>query len=179
MWTMTLGSGVTAAKSWKATPIPTTNSGGVMEIDITVTPGGAWNITLDLPSIEVIPQRSYDFGYWWRATSIGADIVAEMTVNWGVDSGDPDQTLGGELDAINTWYNDVGGNYTFYLPPGFFSFSTSTEEANISVVISGTGSYVGKVYLGAFSFGVPAVYLSEPNQGTLIYDAVWQEEYLG
>jgi len=179
MWTMTLGSGVTAAKSWKATPIPTTNSGGVMEIDITVTPGGAWNITLDLPSIEVIPQRSYDFGYWWRATSIGADIVAEMTVNWGVDSGDPDQTLGGELDAINTWYNDVGGNYTFYLPPGFFSFSTSTEEANISVVISGTGSYVGKVYLGAFSFGVPAVYLSEPNQGTLVYDAVWQEEYLG
>lgn len=32
---------VTAAKAWKATPLPTSNSGGVTEIDITVTPGGA------------------------------------------------------------------------------------------------------------------------------------------
>lgn len=180
MWTMTLGSGVTAAKSWKATPLPTSNSGGVMEIDITVTPVGAWTITLALPTITVVPRRSYDFGFGYYATDIGSSLSVVENVYWNgnVDPLDLLQTLGGAPAAINTWYFDVEGNQTGYVPPGFFSIGTDTVTGNVEVVISGSGSYVGKVYLGAFSFGVTAAYLSEPSIGTLTFDAVYQESLL-
>ena len=180
MWTMTLGSGVTAAKSWKATPLPTSNSGGVMEIDITVTPGGAWTVTLEYPTITVVPQRSYDFGFAYRTDDNGNSLSIVENVYWNgdVDPLDLAQQLGGAPVANDTWYFDVEGNETGYVPPGFVAVGTSTVTANVEVVISGTGSYTGKVYLGAFSFGVPALYVSESNIGTLTIDAVYQEALL-
>jgi len=179
MWTKNQTVGVTSAVSWKATP--TLLGYGSMEIDVTAAPVGAWNITLSHPNLTVIPSRSYDFGFAYYATNIGSALAVNLEVYWNnnVDPLDVAQTLGGAPSAINNWYTDADGNFTGEVLPGYFSVGPSTTRADVDVVISGTGSYVGKVYIDFVTFGVPAISISEPNIGTLVYDAVWQEGYLG
>jgi len=179
MWTKTQTVGVTSAVSWKSTP--TLLGYGSMEIDVTAAPVGAWEINLAHPQLTVIPSRSYDFGFAYRATNIGSSLAVNLSVYWNndVDPLDVAQTLGGAPSAINTWYTDADGNFTGEVLPGFFSIGSSTTAADVEVVITGSGSYVGKIYIDFVTFGVPAISISEPNIGTLVYDAVWQEEYLG
>src|SRR5204863_4482290 len=96
MWTMTPGPGVTAAKSWVSSPSVGNGSAGAMQIDITVTPVGAWSIELVLPTIDVLPDHAYSFGFWRRATANGSSVDATLYAVWGGGaSGDPDQDVGG------------------------------------------------------------------------------------
>lgn len=179
MWTMTPGPGVTAAKSWVSSPSVGNGSAGAMQIDITVTPVGAWSIELVLPTIDVLPDHAYSFGFWRRATANGSSVDATLYAVWGGGaSGDPDQDVGGAFAATNVWYHDADSNHTYYVPPGMVGVGDSVDAVDLRIVISGTGSYVGKVFIDRVTLGVPAVHVTEADMGTLVLDAVWREGFL-
>lgn len=179
-WTMVASAGVTAAKNRVATPDAGDGIGtGSMEIDITGAPAGAWTVTLTTPQITVVPGQNYPVGFAYRATNIGSSLSVDLTGAWeGGVGADPDTVLGGAPAAINTWYYDADDEVTFKLEPGMFSPYSSTDTLDLEIVVSGSGAYVGKVYLDQITVGVPNVHMSQTDGGTATLDVAWVAGYL-
>lgn len=179
-WTVTPGAGVTVAKSWKATPDAGDGVGtGSLELDITVTPVGAWTITCTIPTIAVTPGQNYPVGGAARATNIGSSLAVNLTAQWeGGFGGDPDTVLNCTPSAINTWSYKAEDEVTHDVPPGTISIYNATDTVDISIVVSGNGSYVGKVYLDQITLGVPNLHLTQTNGGTASLDISWVERLL-
>ena len=179
-WTAVNSAGVTAATTWKATPDAGDGIGtGSMETDITAAPAGAWTITITWPQIAVVPGRNYPIGFAYRATNIGSSLSVVCNAVWeGGTGADPTTVLGGAPAAINTWYYAAEDEYTFKVEPGLVSAYSSTDTVDISIVISGTGSYVGKIYVDQITLGVANVHCLQTGGGRTTLQVSWQEGYL-
>lgn len=179
-WTVTPSAGVTVTPSRKATPDAGDGIGtGSLELDISATPAGAWTITCTIPTIAVTPGENYPVGCAARATNIGSSLAITLTAQWeGGVGGDPNTVLNVTPSAINTWTYKADDEVTYEVPPGTLSVYGSTDVVDIAIVVSGTGSYVGKVYLDQVTLGVPNLHMTQINGGTASVAVSWVERYL-
>lgn len=178
-WTLTNSAGVTASIANEST---TKYDGGAtsLKVTVTTTPAGAWTITLTRTAgrIAVIPGAMEEFGLAYRRNSLTNAITCQYSVAWTYGGGtasavDGTSTIGSAMATADQWYTAGGGRK---IHPGSAA-TPATTEATISIVIAGTGSTSGTVYLDQILLGVINAYLAETAMGTLNTAFAWTESY--
>ncbi len=179
-WSIANSAGVTASIS-NDTGVLFDGGTTSLKITVTTTPAGAWTITLTLTAgrLTVVPGMLYEFGFLRRRNALTNAITAQMTVTWSYGGGTPSavdvaQTIGGAMAAADTWYPSGTGRK---IHAGSVA-TPATTEAAVSIVIAGTGSTSGSIYLDPITLGVPNLYLDEAQIGTLTADIFWRESWI-
>lgn len=175
-WTIANSAGVTASIS-NDTSVLWDGGTQSLKITVTTTPAGAWTITLTRPRITVVPGHLYEFGFLRRRVSLTNAITAEMKIVWREPDGtsspfDLSQTIGGAMASASTWYPAGTGRKVHT-----GTAVTATTGADVSIIISGTGSTSGSINLDPITLGVPNLYLDEAEIGILTVDIKWPEQH--
>jgi len=175
-WTLTNGSGVSSTIANASTPDYDGNSQSI-RINVTATPAGPWSIELSSALIPLIPGTMYEFGMVARRSSMSASITAEIGAYWQsglVDSAVDGNSLASQTLTSNAaWYPMGGGKKTH----AGSAITAETDGVIFLLLIEGSGSMTGDVYLDLVTLGVPNLYINEDEPGTILVDVEWTEKY--
>lgn len=177
-WTLSNGAGVTSTIANASTPDYDGNSQSI-RVNVTATPVGAWSIQLDSGLIPLIPGTMYEFGMVAYRSSMAGTITAEIGAYW--QSGLVDSVVDGNtvvsrtLTSNATWYPMGGGKLTHTGS----AITAETDGVILLILIEGSGSMTGDVYLDLATLGVPNLYIDESEPGTIEVDVEWTEAYFG
>jgi len=177
-WSIANSAGVTASIANDTTPLFDGDS-SVIKVTISATPVGAWTVTLTYQTISLVPGTLYEFAMAYRRNGLTNAILCQMTSTWtkdgAVSGSDSPQTVGSAMANADQWYTAGSGKKIF---AGSAS-ADPTTEAHLAIVISGTGSTSGTVYLDSVTMGVPNAYINESEIGVLGVRASLPREWYG
>lgn len=165
-WTLSNSAGVTASIANDTTPLYDGDD-SVIKVTVTTTPAGAWTITLTYQTISLVPGSLYEFALAYRRASLTNAILCQMTSTWTKDGAvagsDTAQTVGSAMANAAQWYTAGSGKKVF----AGSAAAGPTTESHITIVISGTGSTSGTVYLDSITMGIPNAYINEDEIGAI------------
>lgn len=173
------GTGVTATLNNETSTYYGENAQAI-RINITAAPVGAWTLAMERANFDVIPGTLYDFGAIVRSSITGIDVSVvaewqETQAGGATSSVDGTQTDTITIASAARWYPLGAGKQIF----AGSSVTPATGGCNLYILIEGTGNVSGNIYIDPITLGVPNLYVSEDEPGTLSFEASWVRSYHG